>query len=52
MLVLDKSEWDRITGHRKFVHKDAEYEENQMLQEKLKGKSIFMVKDEKNKMQV
>jgi hypothetical protein len=52
MLVLDKAEWDRITGHRQFLHKDAEYEENKMLQEKLKRKSIFMVKDEENTMQV
>jgi hypothetical protein len=50
--VLDKSEWDRITGHRQFLHKDAEYEENRMLREKLKRKSIFMVKDEENTMQV
>jgi hypothetical protein len=49
---LGKSEWDRITGHRQFLHKDAEYEENQMLQEKLKEKSIFMVKDEENTIQV
>jgi len=52
VLVLNKSEWDRITGHRQSLHKDAEYEENQMLGEKLKGKSIFMVKDEENTMQV
>jgi len=52
VLVLDKSEWDRITGHRQFMHKDTEYEENQMLREKLRGKSIFMVKDAENTIQV
>ncbi|GFG36523.1 hypothetical protein Cfor_03219, partial [Coptotermes formosanus] len=45
VLVLDKSEWDRIRGHIQLLHKDAEYEEKQMLWEKLKEKSIFMVKD-------
>jgi len=50
--VLNKSEWDRITGHRQFLHKDTEYEESQMLREKPKEKSIFMVKDEENTMQV
>ena len=45
LLVLDKSERDRIQGHVQFLHKDAEYEDQQMLQEKLKEKSILMVKD-------
>jgi hypothetical protein len=45
LLVLDKSERDRIQGHVQFLHKDAEYEDQQMLQEKLKDKSILMVKD-------
>jgi hypothetical protein len=50
--VLDKSEWDRIRGHIQLLHKDAEYEEKQMLWEKLKEKSIFMVKDWEKTIQV
>jgi hypothetical protein len=45
LLVLDKSEWDRIKGHMQFLHKDAEYEDQRMLREKLRKKSILMVKD-------
>ena len=46
LLVLDKSELDSIKREMKFLHKHAEYEDQQMLWEKLKEKSILM---EKNK---
>lgn len=50
--MLDKSEWDRIRGHMQFLHKDAEHEEKQMLREKLKEKSISVVKEWEKSMQV
>jgi hypothetical protein len=52
-LVLEKSEWDRIRGHTQFLHKDAEYAEQQnRLQENLKEYSRFTTKDWKNTFQV
>ena len=45
LLVLEKSEWDRIKGHMQFLHKDAAYKDQQMLWEKLNKKSILMTKD-------
>jgi hypothetical protein len=31
LLVLEKSKWDRIKGHMQFLHKDAEFKDQQML---------------------
>jgi hypothetical protein len=52
-LVLGKLEWDRITGHNNFLHRDAEYaEEQHRAHENLKEYSKFMIKDWQNTLQV
>ncbi|XP_021916362.1 coiled-coil domain-containing protein 173-like isoform X2 [Zootermopsis nevadensis] len=51
-LVLEKSEWYRIRGHKHFLNKEAEYAEQQhRLHENLKKYSRFMIKDWENTLQ-
>jgi hypothetical protein len=53
VLVLDKSELERIREHTQFFQKDIEYAKQQyMLREKLKEESRLMVKDWHNTLQV